>query len=164
MVRRHLQSTKAPTKTLHATLLGALLGLVGLLIASMITSGVRLQYRTTPLPIFADSLSPLSFGVYALLGGITIGGVVAFLYERYRAALPSIVVTLVYLVAIGWTGWQIQSWDGPSGPQEPIPPVLPWVTAFEYLVVGWPLLLVMALGSGLIEHRLRIKGPSEKNS
>ena len=160
MVRGGHQLTKDSKKTLLVVTLGALLGLVSLLVTAMLLQSVRLQFFTYPFPFFADSLSPDLFVVYMGLGGITIGSLVAIMYVRYQTRVPAIVATLVYLVAVSWTWWQVHLWEGPGGPQELIPPLLPWVTVLEYVLLGWPLLLVLALGSGIIEHRLRRAKPA----
>lgn len=148
------QLTKDSKKTLLTVTLGALLGLVGLLVTAMLLQSVRLQFFSHPFPIFADSLSPHLFGVYVGLGGITIGGLIAFFSVRYQTGVPAIVATLVYLLAVSWTWWQVHTWEQPSI-QESIPPLLPWVTVLEYILLGWPLLLGLALGSGIIEYRRR---------
>lgn len=159
MVGRRRQLPEEAKKTLHATILGAFVGLVSLLLSAMVVQSVRLQFLPHSLPVFAESLSPQFVGLYMGLGGITTGGLVALSYVRYQTKLPAIVTTVGYLLAVSWTAWQVHIWAPPSEPREAIPPLLPWVTVLEYVLLGWPLLLGLALGSGLVEHRFRRPEP-----
>ena len=161
MSRSRLYSRNLLSKPTHATLLGTLFGLLGFLLGAMSTTSVRLRYTHDSLWFLPDPLSPLSFALYAALGCLFVGGVVAFLYERYQTVTPPVLALLVYLAALSWTSWQIHTWPGPSGVQEPISPVLPWVTIYEYILLGWPLVLVGLLLVAGFEHRLKLRDRGE---
>ena len=148
MVRPRLRVSGERSKTAHAVALGALLGLGGALVAIGVTDGVRLRTDHVTVPFVAS----IPFELYAILGCIAVGGVVAYLYERYRTVAPPVVVTLVYLLALGWTGWRIHTWERPGGVRTLIPPQLPWVTVYEYVVFGWPLLLASTVLLAKIEQ------------
>lgn len=152
MVRPRLRVNGFRSKTAHAIALGALMGFCAALVAFGITGSVRLGTEHVSVPFVAGNLPQIPFELYAILGCIAVGGVVAYLYEGYRTIAPVLVVTLVYLLALGWTGWQIHTWDGPGGPQELIPPQLPWVTVYEYVVLAWPLFLAGVILVAKIER------------
>ena len=148
MPRPQLRVSTVRSKTAHAVALGGLLGLGAALVGFGVTESVRLRTDDVTVPLVAG----IPFELYAILGCIAVGGLVAYLYERYRTAAPAVVVTLVYLLALGWTRWRIHVWEGPSGPRTLIPPQPPWVTVYEYVVLGWPLLLAGAVLVGILER------------
>ena len=147
MPRPQLRVSTTRSKTAHAVALGGLLGLGAALVGFGLTASVRLRTDDVTVPLVAG----IPFDLYAILGCIAVGGLVAYLYERYRTAAPAVVVTLAYLLALGWTRWRIHVWEGPRGVQEHIP-LLPWVTAYEYVVLAWPLLLAGTVLVAIIER------------
>lgn len=90
---------------------------------------------------------------WALLGGAVVGAVLAVTFVYYRLVFPLFSVALVYVVAT------YQMWQALQSPY----PLLPG-TPLDLYLVGWPLLLALALVSGLIERRIRGAKPSSENS
>lgn len=90
---------------------------------------------------------------WALLGGAVVGAVLAAAFVRYGLVSPLLSVTLVYGVAM------YQMWHALQSPY----PLLPG-TPLDLYLVGWPLLLALALGSGLVEHRVRATNLSSEKS
>lgn len=90
---------------------------------------------------------------WALLGGAVVGAVLAVTFARYGLVSPLLSVTLVYGVAM------YRMWQALRSPN----PLLPG-TPLDLYLVGWPLLLALALGCGLIERRVRGVEPSSENS
>lgn len=90
---------------------------------------------------------------WAFLGGAVVGAVLAVTFVNYRLVYPLISVTLVYTVAM------YQMWQALQSPY----PLLPG-TPLDLYLVGWPLLLALALATGIIERRIRGGRPSSENS
>lgn len=90
---------------------------------------------------------------WALLGGAVVGAVLAVTVARYGLVSPLLSVTLVYGVAM------YRMWQALQSPN----PLLPG-TPLDLYLVGWPLLLVVAIGSGLVERRVRTTAPPAENS
>lgn len=90
---------------------------------------------------------------WAFLGGAVVGAVLAVTFVNYRLVSPLISVTLVYTVAM------YQMWQALQSPY----PLLPG-TPLDLYLVGWPLLLALALATGIIERRIRGARPSSENS
>lgn len=143
-------ATDADVRALLAGGIGALLGVAGLILAGGVAADVRFQYATSdPIPL-------VPFSLYAGVGVVALGGAAGYLYQRYRTATPALVSLLLFTLALGQTWWTIRTRDRPTGPREAIPLPLEAVTALEYLLLGWPLLLAgVVLLAGLERHLTR---------
>lgn len=129
-----LQLNEPTSKALLAGGMGALLGFSVLLVSVGITADVRLKYTTnSPIPI-------IPFPLYVGIGAVSIGGVVGILYQRYQTGTPPLASTVITVYALGQTWWTIRTRDKPTV-GETFPQPLGRVTALEYLLLGWPLLL-----------------------
>lgn len=140
---RHPISLPAPETTDQRILYyggaGAFLGNLALVAGLAVVGSageLRLEYQVNyPVPL-------VPFAVYVFLGCAAVGAVVAVLYDRYRTVTPSLLSTLTYAVAVASTRW---STPRPRG----------GVTALEYVLLAWPLVLLVALLAGGLERTLR---------
>lgn len=80
---------------------------------------------------------------WAGLGGASVGAVLAASFVRYDLLSPIAVVTAVYGVAT------YLMWNALQGPA----PLLPG-TPYDLYLIGWPLLLGVAVAVGYVEHRV----------
>jgi cation transport ATPase len=85
--------------------------------------------------------------VYAFGGAFVVGAVVAVSAVRYRLATPSLVVFTAFAVAV-YRMWVLLRQSVTLLPGTP----------FDIYLVGWPVVLGLAVGSGLVERRVR--GPA----
>lgn len=144
--------------------LGALLGDLALMAGLVVvTSGgeVHLEYQVNdPVPL-------LPFSAYAFLGSAAVGAAAAALYARYRTASPPLVAVLVYASTVLHSWWTVRTSDRPDGIREGIGYSLGEVTAFEYALLAWPVILLAILVIGGLERWLRqradpaVEGPPE---
>jgi hypothetical protein len=81
---------------------------------------------------------------WAALGGASVGAVLAVSFVRYDLLSPLAVVAAVYGVAT------YLMWEALQGPA----PLLPG-TPYDLYLIGWPLLLGVAVAVGYVEHRVR---------
>lgn len=90
---------------------------------------------------------------WGLLGGAIIGVVLARSVIQHRLISPLLSVVIIYGVAI-YQMWQALHSPNPLQPGTPL----------DIYLIGWPLLLSLVLGSGLVERRLRNNIPSSGNT
>jgi hypothetical protein len=81
---------------------------------------------------------------WMILGGASIGAVLAVSFARYDLLSPLVVVAAVYAVATYFM------WNALQTPA----PLLPG-TPYDLYFLGWPLLLGVAVAVGYVEHRVR---------
>jgi hypothetical protein len=94
-----------------------------------------------------DALVSIQIGPWlwwAFLGGAILGGLLGMSYTTYNLVSPLLTVVVVYGVAM------YQMWLALRSPY----PLLPG-TPLDIYLISWPLLLLLAVGSGFVEHRLR---------
>lgn len=129
-------------RTLRAAIAGGL-GYILVLVAS-----AHWAYSNALTELWAALLSVQvgPFLWWGFLGGALVGAVLAVTIVQYGFLSPLLSVVLVYGVAM------YQMWQALQAPY----PLLPG-TPLDIFFIGWPLLLGLALGSGLIERRVRAK-------
>lgn len=81
---------------------------------------------------------------WALLGGAVVGVAVAVAVRQYGLVSPLLGVLVVYGVTV-FLMWRTLRSPNPLMPGTPL----------DVYLVGWPLLLVLVVGSGVVERRLR---------
>lgn len=149
---KRIEAKGPPARAILAGRIGALLGLTVLILSAGVTSEVRLQYTMNdPIPV-------VPFPLYAGLGTVTIGGVIGFLYQRYQAVTPPLASTVVFVSALSQTWWTIRTREKPMV-AELIPQPLDHVTALEYVMLGWSLMLSGVLLLAGIELYLTRRQP-----
>jgi hypothetical protein len=90
---------------------------------------------------------------WAILGGAVLEAVLAVTVVRYRLVSPLLSVAVVYGVTM------YQMWQALQSPY----PLLPG-TPLDFYLLSWPLLLGLALATGLVERRIRATEPTDGNS
>lgn len=140
-----------PTTFSRKTQLTGLVGSLGYVLALLITAG--LAYGLGDFMAMLVSIQVGPFLWWAILGGIVVGAMLAIAFARYRVVTPLVIVVVVYVVMT------YQMWQVLTAPEPPLPG-----TPLDLYLVGWPLLLLLALGSGLIERRVRATNDSAKGS
>jgi len=140
-----------PTTFSRKTQLAGLVGSLGYVLALLITAG--LAYGLGDVIAMLVSIQVGPFLWWAILGGIVVGAVLAIAFARYRLVTPLVIVAVVYAVMT------YQMWQVLTAPEPPLPG-----TPLDLYLVGWPLLLLLALGSGLIERRVQATNDSVKGS
>jgi cation transport ATPase len=88
--------------------------------------------------------------VYAFGGAFVVGAVMAVSIVRYRLAMPSLVVLAAFAVAVYRT-WELLQRSVTLLPGTP----------FDIYLVGWPVVLGLAVGGGLVERRVRGRKAAE---
>jgi hypothetical protein len=91
--------------------------------------------------------------VYAFCGAFAVGAVVVVSAVRYRLVTPSLVVLAALVVAIYRT-WELLQRSVTLLPGTP----------FDIYLVGWPVVLGLGIGSGLVERRMRTDGSRNRQS
>lgn len=95
----------------------------------------------------AESLFTVQVGpwiVYAFGGGAIVGAVLAISIVQYRLVAPVVAVIAIFCLMM-YQMWQVL--------QEPY--VLLPGTPYDIFLVGWPVLLGLAVAVGVIEKRVR---------
>jgi hypothetical protein len=133
------------------TQLTALAGSLGYVLVLLATAS--LAYGPVDLMAMLVSIQIGPWLWWAILGGIVVGAVLAIAFARYRLVTPLVIVVVVYGV-MTYQMWQVLTAPEPALPGTPL----------DLYLVGWPLLLLFALGSGLIERRVRATNDSVKGS
>lgn len=90
---------------------------------------------------------------WALLGGVVVGAVLGVTLVRYGLLSPVLVVAVAYAVTV------YRTWEALRSPS----PLLPG-TPLDLYALGWPVLLGVALGCGLVERRVRSVGRTRGSS
>ena len=140
-----------PSTFSRKTQLTALVGSLGYVLVLLATAG--LAYGLADLMAMLVSIQIGPWLWWAILGGIVVGAVLAIAFARYRLVTPLVIVVVVYAV-MTYQMWQVLTAPEPALPGTPL----------DLYLVGWPLLLLLALGSGLIERRVRTTNDSVKGS
>lgn len=92
--------------------------------------------------LFDPQVGPVLW--WGVLGGGIVGTVVAVAAVRSRLVAPALCVVVAYAVSV------YQMWRALQTPA----PLLPG-TPYDLYVVGWPVVLLLAVGVGAIERRVR---------
>jgi predicted membrane protein len=103
-----------------------------------------------------DALVSLQIGPFlwwALLGGVVIGIGLAVTVVRYGLISPLLSVVAVYGMTM-YLMWQALQSPNPLQPGTPL----------DIYLISWPLLLIIALSSGLVERRLRNRYSSPEDT
>lgn len=138
-----LRSPDRSSRTARAALLGGVCYvLVVLATPPVMGFGVRGGLASLLGALFDPQVGPLLW--WGLLGGAIVGAVVAVAAVRYRLVTPALSVAVAYAVSV------YQMWRALQTPA----PLLPG-TPYDIYVVGWPVLLLLAVGVGAIELRVR---------
>jgi hypothetical protein len=113
----------------------------------LITAG--LAYGLADLMAMLVSIQVGPFLWWAILGDAVVGAMIATAYTRFGLVKPLVSVVVVFAVTMYQMRQVLQAPE----------PALPGTPLNLYLI-GWPLLLLTALGSGLIERRVRASNAS----
>lgn len=81
---------------------------------------------------------------YAFGGGALVGAVLAVGVVRYRLVAPIVVVVVLYGVAM------YEMWQAMEGPSMLLPG-----TPYDLFLVGWPVVLGLAVAGGFVERLVR---------
>jgi len=92
--------------------------------------------------LFTSQVGP--WIIYAFGGGTVVGAVLAVGIARYRLVAPTLVVFVAFSVSM-YEMWQLL--------QQPYT-LLPG-TPYDIYLVGWPVVLCLAVVGGIIEKRVR---------
>jgi hypothetical protein len=90
---------------------------------------------------------------WAVLGGVVIGIGLAVTVVRYGLISPLLSVVAVYGMTM-YLMWQALQSPNPLQPGTPL----------DIYLISWPLLLIIALSSGLVERRLRNRYSSPEDT
>lgn len=90
---------------------------------------------------------------WALLGGAVVGGALAATVVRHGLVAPLLGVAVVYVATL-YRMWQVL-----RSPNPPLPG-----TPLDLYLVGWPLLLALALALGVLERQVRALRQSGRNT
>ncbi|WP_168654580.1 hypothetical protein [Halorubrum sp. PV6] len=133
------------------TQLAALVGSLGYVLVLLSTAG--LAYGLTNLLAGLVSIQIGPWLWWSILGGAVVGALLAIAFAQYGSVTPLLSVVVIYGMAM------YQMWQVLQAPE----PLLPG-TPLDLYLIGWPLLFLLALGSGLIERRVRTANASAKGS
>jgi hypothetical protein len=136
-----------PSTYSRKTQLAGLVGSLGYVLALLITAG--LVYGLADLMAMLVSVQVGPFLWWAILGGSVVGAMIAIALTRYGLVTPLVSVVVVFAVTM-YQMWQVLQAPEPALPGTPL----------DLYLIGWPLLLLTALGSGLIERRVRASNAS----
>ncbi|ESP88174.1 hypothetical protein [Candidatus Halobonum tyrrellensis] len=129
---------------------GALLGSVGYSLVLIVTVSVAYS------PLFWVALFTVQVGPWvwwALLGGGIVGATLGVTVVRYGLLSPVLVVAAAYVVTV------YRMWETLTSPRLFLPG-----TPLDLYAVGWPVLLGVALGCGLVERHVRSIGRTGRSS
>ena len=157
IIQNHVSDTVrsvrlSPSGFTRKTTLAALAGAFGYTLVLLATA--YWAYSTALFELLGALLS-IQVGPWlwwGFLGGAVVGAVLTISIVRYGLVSPLVSMGLVYGVAM-YQMWQVL--------QDPYP-YLPG-TPLDLYFIGWPVLLVVALGSGLIERHLRAGNIAREN-
>ncbi|QKY20050.1 hypothetical protein B4589_006535 [Halolamina sp. CBA1230] len=105
-----------------------------------------LMWAYTPSSV-VGALASVQIGPFlwwALVGGAVVGVVVAVAVRQYGLVSPLLSVVIVYGATV-YLMWQALRSPNPLLPGTPL----------DVYLVGWPLLLVLVVGVGVVERQLR---------
>jgi hypothetical protein len=127
-----------PAETRRWALVGAL-GYALLLLATLLWA-----YSPSGVIGALTSVQIGPFLWWALLGGAVVGVAVAVAVRQYGLVSPLLSVVFLY-TATAYLMWERLRAPAPLMPGTPL----------DIYLLGWPLVLALAVGMGLVEHRLR---------
>ena len=140
-----------PSTFSRKTQLAALVGSFGYVLALLLPAGLAYGLSDLFSGLVSIQIGPWLW--WAILGGAVLGAVLSVTVVRYRFVSPLLSVAVVYGVTM------YQMWQALQSPY----PLLPG-TPLDFYLLGWPLLLLLALAIGFVERRVRATKPAAGNS
>jgi hypothetical protein len=109
-------------------------------LAVVVTAGTQFGILNWWYPMLAS----IVFDIWMLLGALLVGSIVGVLLQRYRLVTPAFVVASTLAVATYRTWTYVQTHGDTHFP-----------SLFALYMLLWFVVAALALGAGLVEHRLR---------